>query len=231
MYNMESRENIIEFNKEFDDYLERIKGQLVIKRNMDIVLSIFGIIVMAIPMIIISIAIKLNSKGPVLFRQVRVGKDGELFKINKFRTMITDAEKKGMQITVGKDNRITSVGHILRKTKLDEFPQLFNVLFGEMSFVGPRPEVPKYVDLYDDYQKNVLKVKPGITDLASIEYRDESSILGQSSDPEKSYVEEVLPEKLKLNMKYIKNMTVFYDLKLIFKTLHRIVDFDRIDER
>lgn len=231
MYNMESRENIIEFNKEFDDYLERIKGQLVIKRIMDIVLSIFGIIVMAIPMIIISIAIKLNSKGPVLFRQVRVGKDGELFKINKFRTMITDAEKKGMQITVGKDNRITSVGHILRKTKLDEFPQLFNVLFGEMSFVGPRPEVPKYVDLYDDYQKNVLKVKPGITDLASIEYRDESSILGQSSDPEKSYVEEVLPEKLKLNMKYIKNMTVFYDLKLIFKTLHRIVDFDRIDER
>lgn len=228
---MESRENIIEFNKEFDDYLERIKGQLVIKRIMDIVLSIFGIIVMAIPMIIISIAIKLNSKGPVLFRQVRVGKDGELFKINKFRTMITDAEKKGMQITVGKDNRITSVGHILRKTKLDEFPQLFNVLFGEMSFVGPRPEVPKYVDLYDDYQKNVLKVKPGITDLASIEYRDESSILGQSSDPEKSYVEEVLPEKLKLNMKYIKNMTVFYDLKLIFKTLHRIVDFDRIDER
>ena len=198
---------------------------------MDIVLSIFGIIVMAIPMIIISIAIKLNSKGPVLFRQVRVGKDGELFKINKFRTMITDAEKKGMQITVGKDNRITSVGHILRKTKLDEFPQLFNVLFGEMSFVGPRPEVPKYVDLYDDYQKNVLKVKPGITDLASIEYRDESSILGQSSDPEKSYVEEVLPEKLKLNMKYIKNMTVFYDLKLIFKKLHRIVDFDRIDER
>lgn len=140
-------------------------------------------------------------------------------------------KKKGMQITVGKDNRITSVGHILRKTKLDEFPQLFNVLFGEMSFVGPRPEVPKYVDLYDDYQKNVLKVKPGITDLASIEYRDESSILGQSSDPEKSYVEEVLPEKLKLNMKYIKNMTVFYDLKLIFKTLHRIVDFDRIDER
>lgn len=231
MYNMESRENIIEFNKEFDDYLDRIKGQLVIKRIMDIILSIFGIIVMAIPMLLISIAIKLNSKGPVLFRQVRVGKDGRLFKINKFRTMITDAEKKGMQITVGKDNRITSVGHILRKTKLDEFPQLFNVLFGEMSFVGPRPEVPKYVDLYDDYQKNVLKVKPGITDLASIEYRDESSILGQSSDPEKAYVEEVLPEKLRLNMKYIKNMTVFYDLKLIFKTLHRIVDFDRIDER
>ena len=228
---MESQTNIKEFNREFDRYLEKKRGQLIVKRIIDIVLSIIGIVVMAIPMIIISIAIKLNSKGPVLFRQERVGKDFKHFKINKFRTMVTDAEKKGMQITVGKDSRITSVGNFLRKSKLDEFPQLFNVLFGEMSFVGPRPEVPKYVKLYDDYQKNVLKVKPGITDLASIEYRDESTVLGQSEDPEKAYIEEVLPTKLELNMKYIKKMTVFYDFYLIMKTLLRIVSFERIDER
>ncbi|MGO4987698.1 sugar transferase [Gallicola sp. Sow4_E12] len=228
---MESQTNIKEFNREFDRYLEKKRGQLIVKRIIDIVLSIIGIVVMAIPMIIISIAIKLNSKGPVLFRQERVGKDFKHFKINKFRTMVTDAEKKGMQITVGKDSRITSVGNFLRKSKLDEFPQLFNVLFGEMSFVGPRPEVPKYVELYDDYQKNVLKVKPGITDLASIEYRDESTVLGQSEDPEKAYIEEVLPTKLELNMKYIKKMSVFYDFYLIMKTLLRIVSFERIDER
>ncbi|NMB15308.1 MAG: sugar transferase [Gallicola sp.] len=228
---MESQTNIKEFNREFDRYLEKKRGQLIVKRIIDIVLSIIGIVVMAIPMIIISIAIKLNSKGPVLFRQERVGKDFKHFKINKFRTMVTDAEKKGMQITVGKDSRITSVGNFLRKSKLDEFPQLFNVLFGEMSFVGPRPEVPKYVKLYDDYQKNVLKVKPGITDLASIEYRDESTVLGQSEDPEKAYIEEVLPTKLELNMKYIKKMSVFYDFYLIMKTLLRIVSFERIDER
>lgn len=228
---MESQTNIKEFNREFDKYLGKKRGQLIVKRIIDIVLSIIGIVVMAIPMIIISIAIKLNSKGPVLFRQERVGKDFKHFKINKFRTMVTDAEKKGMQITVGKDSRITSVGNFLRKSKLDEFPQLFNVLFGEMSFVGPRPEVPKYVKLYDDYQKNVLKVKPGITDLASIEYRDESTVLGQSEDPEKAYIEEVLPTKLELNMKYIKKMSVFYDFYLIMKTLLRIVSFERIDER
>ncbi|MDO5649553.1 MAG: sugar transferase [Gallicola sp.] len=228
---MESQKNITKFNREFDEYLKSIKGQLILKRIIDIVLSIIGIVVMAIPMIIISIAIKLNSKGPVLFRQERVGKNFQHFKINKFRTMVTDAEKKGMQITVGKDNRITSVGNFLRKSKLDEFPQLFNVLFGEMSFVGPRPEVPKYVELYDQYQKNVLKVKPGITDLASIEYRDESTVLAQSDDPEKAYIEEVLPTKLKLNMKYIKNMSVFYDFYLIMKTLLRIISFERIDER
>lgn len=228
---MDSKIDIIEFNKAFDEHLDNIKGQLVLKRIIDIILSLFGILVMAIPMIFIAIAIKVSSKGPVLFRQERVGKDFQLFRINKFRTMITDAEKKGMQITVGADNRITKVGHFLRKTKLDEFPQLFNVLIGEMSFVGPRPEVPKYVNLYDEYQKNVLKIKPGITDLASIEYRDESTILAQSEDPEKAYVEEVLPEKLRLNLEYIKKMSVTYDILLIFKTLIRIVDFERIDER
>ncbi len=228
---MESQKNITKFNREFDEYLKSIKGQLILKRIIDIVLSIIGIVVMAIPMIIIAIAIKLNSKGPVLFRQERVGKNFQHFKINKFRTMVTNAEKKGMQITVGKDNRITSVGNFLRKSKLDEFPQLFNVLFGEMSFVGPRPEVPKYVELYDEYQKNVLKVKPGITDLASIEYRDESTVLAQSDDPEKAYIEEVLPTKLKLNMKYIKNMSVFYDFYLILKTLLRIISFERVDVR
>ena len=228
---MSERKEKVDFNKQFDDHLEKIKFQLALKRVFDIVMSILGIIVMLIPMILISIAIKATSKGPVLFRQVRVGKDFKNFRINKFRTMVTDAEKKGMQITVGEDNRITKVGHFLRKTKLDEFPQLFNVLLGEMSFVGPRPEVPRYVELYDESQKNVLKVRPGITDLASIEFRDESSILALSEDPEKAYIQKVLPEKLRLNMEYIKNLSLFYDIKLILKTLVRIVDFDRIEDR
>lgn len=211
------------YSEEVDIYLKRKKPTLFIKRVFDIIMSIIGLIILGIPMLIIAIIIKITSKGPIFYKQTRVKKNNEDFKILKFRTMIIDADKKGMQITVGRDPRITKIGHILRKTKVDELPQLINVLKGDMSFVGPRPEVRKYVNMYDGYQKNVLKIKPGITDLASIEYRDESSILGESENPEKTYIEEIMPIKLSLNLKYMNSFSFFYDIKLIFKTLIKIV--------
>lgn len=213
----------IEFSRRIDEILKRKKFHLFWKRLFDIIASFIGIIIMSIFMIIISVMIKASSKGPVFFKQLRVGKNGKKFKILKFRTMIPDAEKKGMQITVGDDVRITKVGKFLRKTKLDEFPQLFNVLKGDMSLVGPRPEVEKFVSYYDDYQKNVLKIKPGITDFASIKYRNESEVLGESSDPMKTYIEDIMPVKLEINLEYIENFSFFKDIGIIFKTLCKIV--------
>lgn len=173
----------------------------------------------------ISILIKLSSKGPVLFKQVRVGKNGKEFKILKFRTMITDAERKGLQLTVGKDPRITNIGHFLRKYKLDELPQLINILKGEMSFVGPRPEVPKYVSLYSEDQKKVLQVKPGITDIASLKYINENELLKDASNPEQIYIDQILPAKLRLNYKYIQNQSFLFDIKIIFQTLFKLAGF------
>ncbi|MDK2901607.1 MAG: hypothetical protein PWR14_511 [Thermosediminibacterales bacterium] len=212
------KEEIIS-TSEIDEILEKRKFQLILKRIFDIVFSLLGLIVLLPVFLIITIVIKMDSKGPVFFKQVRVGKDGKKFKILKFRTMVIDAEKKGMQITVGRDSRITKSGYFLRKFKLDELPQLINVLLGDMSFVGPRPEVPKYVAMYDENQKSVLKVKPGITDIASIEYRDENILLAQSDEPEKTYIEEVMPRKLELNCQYIRNISVVYDIRLILKTV------------
>ena len=202
-----------------DEILKNSKFNLFIKRLFDILASLFGILVMAIPMIIISIAIKLDSKGPVFFKQKRVKKNNKDFTILKFRTMVVDAPELGMAITVGDDPRITKVGKFLRKTKLDEFPQLFNVLVGDMSFVGPRPEVRKYVDMYSDSDKDILKIRPGITDLASIKYRDESEILDKSDNPEKTYVEEIMPNKIELNKQYIENINLLNDIKIILQTL------------
>ena len=204
---------------EVDEILKRKKLQIILKRGFDIIFSLLGLIVLLPAFLVIATAIKLDSNGPVFFRQVRVGKNGKEFKILKFRTMVVDAEKKGLQITVDKDSRITKVGRFLRKYKLDEFPQLINVLVGDMSFVGPRPEVPKYVALYNDEQKIVLKVKPGITDIASIEYKDENTLLNQNDNPEKTYIEEIMPAKLKLNIDYIKSISIIYDIKLILKTM------------
>lgn len=206
-------------NNRVDEILKNSKFNLFIKRLFDILASLFGILVMAIPMIIISIAIKLDSKGPVFFKQKRVKKNNKDFTILKFRTMVVDAPKLGMAITVGDDHRITKVGKFLRKTKLDEFPQLFNVLIGDMSFVGPRPEVRKYVDLYSDSDRDILKIRPGITDLASIKYRDESEILDKSDNPEKTYVEEIMPNKIELNKQYIENINLINDIKIILQTL------------
>lgn len=203
--------------------LERKKFQLMVKRLFDILASGLGLVVLAIPMLIISLIIKLDSEGEVLFKQERVGLNGVPFKIFKFRTMVADAPSKGREITVGADSRITKVGNVLRKAKLDELPQLINVFIGDMSLVGPRPEVPRYVAMYSPEQRSVLMIRPGITDLASIEYRDESKVLAESSDPEKTYVEEIMPHKLKLNAEYIKNLGLFYDIGLIFRTFLAIL--------
>ncbi|MCF0147264.1 MAG: sugar transferase, partial [Clostridium sp.] len=160
------------------------KFNQIIKRIFDFLVSLLGIVILSPVFIIVSIAIKIDSKGSILFLQKRVGKDGREFNIYKFRTMVTDAEKLGKQITIGNDSRITKVGAFLRKFKIDELPQLFNVLLGDMSLVGPRPEVPKYVALYNDEQKKVLSIRPGITDMASLRYKDENDILGKVDNPE-----------------------------------------------
>lgn len=193
------------------------------KRCFDIFFSLLGILFLLLLFLFVAIAIKCSSKGPVLFKQERVGKNGKTFKIWKFRSMVVDAEAKGRQITTDGDSRITKVGKFIRKTKIDELPQLFNVLSGKMSFVGPRPEVPRYVALYTEEQRKVLTVKPGITDLASIEYRNENDLLKEAEDPDKKYIEEIMPAKLELNLKYIEKAGFFYDIGLIFKTVFKVI--------
>lgn len=192
-------------------------------RLLDIVLSLLGLIFLLPIFLILAVWMKFDSQGSIFFRQIRVGKDGKGFRIYKFRTMIVNAEKMGI-ITIGeRDPRITNSGYFLRKYKLDELPQLINVLKGEMSFVGPRPEVRKYVEMYNQEQLKILTVKPGITDYASIEYINEDEILGKSSDPEKTYIEEIMPQKIKYNMKYINNKTVIEYFKIIFLTIIKII--------
>jgi putative undecaprenyl-phosphate galactose phosphotransferase len=192
-------------------------------RFFDFILSLVGLVVLAPIFIVLAIWIKIDSTGPVFYKQVRVGQNGIDFGLFKFRSMVVDADKKGLITVGGRDPRITRSGYFIRKYKLDELPQLINVLVGDMSLVGPRPEVRKYVDLYTDEQQKVLSVKPGITDYASIEYMDENEILGKSTDPEKTYIEEIMPEKIKYNMKYIQNKNVSEYFKIIFLTLLKIV--------
>lgn len=193
----------------------------LIKRIFDIIVSLIGIILLLPFYILISISIKLESKGPVFFKQVRVGKNNLDFNLYKFRSMLVDTEKKG-QLTIGmRDPRITRVGYFLRKFKLDELPQLYNVLKGDMSLVGPRPEVRKYVALYNNEQKKVLSIRPGITDYASIRYFNENEILGKSENPEQAYINEIMPEKLNLNLTYVTSNNVFTDLKIITSTFIR----------
>jgi len=171
---------------------------------------------------VIAFFIKAGSPGGVFYSQIRVGRDKRQFKAFKFRTMRPDSEKSG-QLTVGmRDPRITRTGYFLRKYKLDELPQLLNILKGDMSIVGPRPEVPKYVDMYDPCQLRVLNMRPGLTDYASLAYINENEILGQSDDPEKTYIEQIMPAKLELNMKYIEEQSFMTDIKIIWKTVKRI---------
>lgn len=189
------------------------------KRAFDLAVSSLALLAVAPLLLVLAILVKLSSPGPVLFRQERVGRNFRRFRINKFRTMVVDAPHRGGQITVGEDPRVTRVGRFLRKTKLDELPQLFNVLLGEMSFVGPRPEVPKYVEMFRSDYEEVLRVRPGITDLASLKYRDESTLLGQAPDPEQMYVGQVLPDKIALAKEYIRQASLRYDLWIIFRTV------------
>jgi len=192
------------------------------KRVFDIVFSALGLLVLLPFFLLVALLIKLDSKGPVFYLQERIGKGGKPFKIFKFRTMVVDADKKGLLSLGKKDSRITKVGVFLRKTKFDELPQLINVLKGDMSFVGPRPEVKKYTDLYTPEQREVLQVRPGITDYASLEYIDEEQLLGASDDPEKTYIEEIMPHKIRLNKEYLANRSFFSDIKLIFMTVFKM---------
>jgi len=195
----------------------------LLKRLFDIIFSLIVLFTLLPVFIVVAVLIGVDSKGGVFFKQIRVGKNNVDFFLYKFRTMSVGSDKKG-QITIGNnDGRITKVGSLLRKYKLDEFPQLLNILNGEMSIVGPRPEVRKYVELYTKEQLNVLSVKPGLTDYASLEYINESEILGNSEDPNQTYINEIMPLKLKLNLKYISKISFITDLSLIFKTIIRIL--------
>lgn len=193
------------------------------KRTFDIVFSLVGIIILLPVFAVISLFIVLDSKGGILYRQERSGKGGRIFKVLKFRTMRPDSFSKGALTVGSRDSRITNIGFYLRKYKLDELPQLFNVLKGDMSFVGPRPEVKKYTDLYDQRQIRVLSVRPGITDYASIRFRNENDLLAESSDPEKLYIDKIMPDKLDLNLKYIDDNNLFKDVKIILDTFYAIV--------
>jgi lipopolysaccharide/colanic/teichoic acid biosynthesis glycosyltransferase len=194
------------------------------KRIFDWLASSCGLFVLAPVLVALAVWIKLDSPGPVFFRQERVGKGGRLFRIHKFRTMVTDAERLGLQITVGADARVTRVGQWLRKYKLDELPQLLDVWIGHMSLVGPRPEVPRYVDCYPvDVREVVLSVRPGITDRASIEYKDENEVLGRATDPHVAYVNEVLPIKLAYYQDYVRNRSFLGDVAIIFATIRALV--------
>lgn len=194
------------------------------KRIFDIFCSFFGLLVLSPLLLIVALLVATTSRGGVFYRQVRVGKDFRNFKILKFRSMRPDSDKKGLLTVGSRDNRVTKVGYFIRKYKIDELPQLINVLVGDMSFVGPRPEVPKYVEMYNDEQRKVLSVRPGITDYASIEYRNENDILAKSDNPEQTYIDEVMPAKLKLNLQYISEMSLKTDLKIIFGTIFKIFD-------
>lgn len=192
-------------------------------RFFDIIFSIIGLVILSPIFIVLYLPIRIESKGGGFYSQERIGKNGKPFKLYKFRSMRIGSDKKGL-ITIGeKDNRITKTGFILRKYKLDELPQLWNVFIGDMSLVGPRPEVKKYTDLYTEEQKQVLQVRPGITDWASIKYVDENKILGEAKDPDEAYVNLIMPNKIKLNMVYIQHQTLGEYFKIIFTTFKEIV--------
>lgn len=192
-------------------------------RLCDIVFSAIGLLLLSPLFLIVYILIRCESKGGGFYCQQRVGKDGRLFGLYKFRSMRTGSDKKGLITVGGHDSRITRMGYFIRKYKIDELPQLWNVLKGDMSLVGPRPEVKKYVDLYTEEQRRVLSVRPGITDYASIEYVDENEILGKADDPDRVYVEEIMPAKIKLNMRYIENRNLNEYFKIIGLTFINIL--------
>lgn len=193
------------------------------KRLFDIIASGLGLIVLSPLFAILAVWIKADSKGPVFYRQVRVGKGNRDFRLFKFRSMRPDSDKLGLITVGGRDPRVTRSGYYIRKYKLDEFPQLINVFIGDMSLVGPRPEVRKYVDMYTPEQMRVLDVRPGITSLASIRYRNENDILAASEDPDKTYIEQVMPDKLAIDIEYVSKASLFTDIKLIFSTFKEIL--------
>ena len=208
--------------KAYYDILKKKTSSLFLKRTVDIIFSIVLLIILLIPITIISIAVKLTSEGPVFYRQVRVTKYGKHFKIFKFRTMVVNADKIGSLVTTDSDSRVTKVGRVLRKYRLDELPQVFNVLSGSMSVVGTRPEVPRYVDKYTPEYYATLLMPAGITSLASIMYKDEEKLLNGEEDVDNIYINKVLPEKMKYNLEYTKSFSFLSDIKLMFKTVKEV---------
>ena len=196
-------------------------GRLLRKRAFDIVCAALGLLVLSPVLLLCALLVGLTSPGGVLFRQERIGRNGVPFTIYKFRSMRKD--NAGLKISTSSDSRITPVGRVLRKTKLDELPQLWNVLKGDMSFVGPRPEVREYTDLYTDEQRQVLLLRPGITGLASIRFRNENDLLTASDDPNRTYIEQIMPKKIELDLEYIPHASVFYDIKLIIQTFAVVI--------
>ena len=194
------------------------------KRLFDIVVALAGLVLLFPLLLLVAVLVKADSPGPIFFRQERMGRGLRPFFIYKFRTMVWDTSWKGRTLTVGDDPRITRAGRLLRATKIDELPQLINVFKGDMSFVGPRPEIPVYVELFRKDYAEILKIRPGITDLASVKYRDEAAILGRSENPEEDYVRRVLPEKIELAKEYLRRTSLFFDLALIFKTLCKLFE-------
>jgi lipopolysaccharide/colanic/teichoic acid biosynthesis glycosyltransferase len=194
------------------------------KRVFDLVVALLGLVLLAPLMVIAALLVKLDSKGPIFFRQERMGKGFRPFFIYKFRTMTHHTSETGRPLTVGDDSRITRVGRLLRKTKIDELPQLFNVLKGEMTFVGPRPEVREFVELFRQDYEEILKIRPGITDLASLKYRDEATFLGKFNNPAEAYVTQILPDKIRLGKDYIQQSSFLFDLRVILKTLLKLFD-------
>jgi len=192
------------------------------KRILDVLLSLLGLILLTPLLLLFSLIIVLTSKGGVFFKQIRIGKNGKEFTIYKFRTMHKNNSNNDL-LTIGNDKRITSFGKILRATKLDELPQLFNIIIGDMSLVGPRPEVKEYVNLYTAAQRKVLEVKPGLTDYASIKFLDEAKILATFSNPKQAYINEIMPEKIRINLAYLQKRTLFTDVKVLFLTVLKIV--------
>lgn len=193
------------------------------KRLVDIVTSGLGLILLSPVFAVLAVWIKIDSKGPVFYRQTRVGRDNKDFRLFKFRSMRPDSDKLGLITVGGHDPRVTRSGYFIRKYKLDEFPQLINVFKGDMSIVGPRPEVRKYVDMYTPEQMRVLSVRPGITSLASIRYRNENDILAAAENPERCYIECVMPDKLKIDLEYVERASLISDIKLIFSTFREII--------
>lgn len=208
--------------KYYYDILSKKTGSLVLKRITDLIFAVILVVVLIIPIIIIAVAVKITSKGPVFYRQVRVTTYGKNFKILKFRTMVENADKIGSLVTTDSDSRVTKVGRFLRKYRLDELPQIFNVLSGSMSVVGTRPEVPKYVEQYKPEYLATLLIPAGITSLASIMYKDEEKLLSSEQDVDKVYIEKILPEKMKYNLQYTENFGFRSDIKLMLKTVKEV---------
>jgi len=195
------------------------------KRVFDLTFSGIGLIFLSPFLLLVAAMIKLDSRGPVLFRHERVGRNAHPFRVLKFRTMVQDASLRGGPITFGDDPRVTRLGSWLRKTKIDELPQLLNIIKGEMSFVGPRPEVRKYVDMFQEDYEQILQIRPGLTDLASLRYRNEAELLGSFENPEDAYRQHILPDKIRLAKEYVRQSSVLFDLALIFRTLFKVARF------